>query len=264
MLIFLFSLIRDALGHAPSKQEVAVLDMGCGRGYLTFALHDYLVNQFPGKNIHSKGIDVRPKLVNEINVIAQSLGTTFDGLRFDQGTIEDALRRRHEQTVAPSRLDVVIALHACDTATDDALYTAVSARADVIVVAPCCHKQVRPQLDSAVHDHPLLDVLRHPIYRERLAETVTDSLRALLLEWAGYSVQVFEFVGGEHTQKNCMITAVRQGAIDERRQDDLTARIQHLATLHGIRQQKLAEWMRVPLSNSTITPSLTARSMPPL
>jgi hypothetical protein len=132
------------------------------------------------------------------------------------------------------------------------LWAGIARQADVIVVAPCCHKQVRSQLDTHVAKnplHPLADVLRHNIYRERLAETVTDSIRALLLEIAGYNVQVFEFIGGEHTSKNVMITAVKQSFGNEQTQgstsdqEALRKRLKDLASLHGIREQKLAKWM---------------------
>jgi Methyltransferase domain len=160
---------------------------------------------------------------------------------------------------ATESLHVLIALHACDTATDDAIWSGIARNAHVIVVAPCCHQECRPQLNvhaSKNSDHPLYDVLRHNIYRERLTETATDSMRALLLEIAGYQVQVFEFVGGEHTSKNVMITAVRsyQNADSSGKHvsrnintDTLRKRLISLATLHGIREQKLATWMSVSL-----------------
>ena len=133
-----------------------------------------------------------------------------------------------------------------------------------------CHKQVRAQLNvhcAAVSQHPLADMLRHGVYRERHSEMVTDSLRALLLEYAGYKVQVFEFIGGEHTSKNVMITAVKGSSSSwsdgdainggggnnsnnnssNNNKDDILERIQSLAQLHGIRQQKLADWMNVNL-----------------
>merc|ERR1712216_758595 len=109
-------------------------------------------------------------------------------------------------------IDVLLALHACDTATDDALWCGVASGAAVIVVAPCCHKEVRRQIERVAPRRavdPLAAALRHGIYRERTAEMLTDSMRALLLEMAGYEVSVFEFVGGEHTAKNVMIPAVK-------------------------------------------------------
>jgi SAM-dependent methyltransferase len=246
-------------GSNPSK--ISVQDLGCGRGYLTFSLHAYLKDKY--NSVDSVGIDLRPKLVNEINSIASSLGTGFERLTFQQGTIEDVLRPSNNEggcsdvETSPDSLDVLIALHACDTATDDALWCGISRKADIIVVAPCCHKEVRPQLNAHLSRknessrHPLADMLQHNVYRERHSEMVTDSLRALLLELAGYQVQVFEFVGGEHTAKNVMITAVRSSAtgqqsLSPKLVNNLRERVHELVSLHGIQRQKLAQWMGVP------------------
>jgi hypothetical protein len=265
---------------AAMDREISVVDMGCGRGYLTFSLHSFLQDKYGignennGFKIRSRGIDVRPKLVQEISEIARSLGTPFDALTFEEGTIADFLSAGSDEEgpISSSSLDVLIALHACDTATDDALWSGIARQANVIVVAPCCHKQVRPQLDAHASknpQHPLADVLRHNIYRERLAETATDSIRALLLEIAGYNVQVFEFIGGEHTSKNVMITAVKQSDDRiQRSEKDLLAlrkRVQDLASLHGIREQRLVKWMGETLQeNFKDAQPLSARNMPPL
>jgi hypothetical protein len=149
-------------------------------------------------------------------------------------------------------LQVLVALHACDTATDDAIWYGIARGVDVIVVAPCCHKQVRPQLDAHYaltrkSGHPLGEILRHGIYRERHSETVTDSIRALLLELAGYKVQVFEFIGGEHTSKNVMLSAVKAQLTSPETKESKIEEIRSLASFHGIRKQKLADWMGVSL-----------------
>jgi hypothetical protein len=123
----------------------------------------------------------------------------FDSLRFEAGSIHGW---------RPSRLDMLIALHACDTATDEALATGIRAGASVIVVAPCCHKQVRK---SMFPHNELSPLLQHGILAERQAELLTDGIRALLLESRGYRTSVFEFISTEHTAKNLMITAVKQG-----------------------------------------------------
>ena len=260
---------------------IRVVDMGCGRAYLTFSLHSSLSVTYP--NVKSLGIDVRPKLVAEISGIAQSLGGPFDTLSFQTGTIDEIVAGTTSifrdddgdgediatsEILDPNALDILIALHACDTATDDALWSGISQGADVIVVAPCCHKEVRPQLNAHVtrsngttKDHPLYDVLRHGVYRERISETVTDSLRALLLEQAGYKVQVFEFIGGEHTSKNVMITAIKSPKLGGAKNEDgmttpkNTVRIQELASFHGITQQKLAQWMGLHLGSGETTSS---------
>jgi hypothetical protein len=275
-------------------ETISILDQGCGRGYLTFSLHSHLQEKYLDQSsptlIESRGVDVRPKLVQEISNIARSLGDRFDSLHFEQGTIEDYLlsstddkdskqdddsTNSDDANNVSSRLHVVIALHACDTATDDALWSAITRQANVIVVAPCCHKQLRPQLNrhaaANTETHPLADVWRHGIYRERLSETVTDSMRALLLELAGYNIQVFEFIGGEHTFKNSMITAVKnkKPAASPARREALIERLRALAAFHGIHEHKLAEWMQIPLtsdSTTTIkkTQPLSTHNMPPL
>jgi SAM-dependent methyltransferase len=254
-----------------SDRPISVVDMGCGRGYLTFALHKYLSDQYDASQVHSEGIDVRPKLVAEISGIAGSLGGSFDTLTFRQGTIENVVQEAASFEKPDGKsLDILIALHACDTATDDALWSGICRSADLMVVAPCCHKQIRPQLDahftSERDSHPLVDVLKHGIYRERISETVTDSLRALLLELAGYKVQVFEFIGGEHTSKNVMITAVKSKS--EVNAPAIRARILALAAFHGIRKHKLAEWAGENLGTPTGTSSkdvalMAALQMPP-
>jgi len=129
---------------------------------------------------------------------------------------------------------VLIALHACDTATDDAIHKGVEAGAALVVTAPCCHKEVRPQI---VVPDQLRGVLRHGHLLEREAESVTDSLRALLLEAAGYRVKVFEFVSNEHTRKNTMIAAVRRGggANNSAALEEFRA----LKEFYGIREQRL-------------------------
>ena len=246
-----------------------IVDMGCGRGYLTFALHTFLYETY-GTMVQSCGIDMRPKLIKEISEIARSLGSDFDGLTFQEGTIEAFLSNPQEKD--SSSLDILIALHACDTATDDALWSGIQRECDVLVVAPCCHKEARRQLDrhvaSVKSDHPLADVLRHNIYRERMAETATDSLRALLLELANYYVQVFEFIGGEHTGKNTMITAVkRRRSRSKKELAELRERLCSLASLHGVHEQRLANWMDETLEHvngEKAKQILSSKEMPPL
>jgi len=247
------------------SRKIEVVDMGCGRGYLTFALHHHLASTF--NSVWSKGIDVRPKLVKEVSKIAESLGSPFDKLHFEEGTIEAILESGNScfNCDDPDSIRVLIALHACDTATDDALWAGISSHASTIVVAPCCHRQVRPQLDKhATKAHVMWDVLRHNIYKERMAETLTDSLRALLLELAGYRVQVFEFIGGEHTAKNVMITAVKSDK--HVGVEGLRIRIQQLSQMNGISSQKLATFMgeRLSSENTTSVSESTVLSMPKL
>ncbi|MBI2812965.1 MAG: SAM-dependent methyltransferase [Opitutae bacterium] len=191
----------EILSHLVAEAALAtdrpleIADMGCGKGYLTFATCDYF-NLVANRPAHVRGIEARAELVTLCNRLARDTGRT--GLDFVQGTIASSKL---------ATLDVLIALHACDTATDDALAKGVQAGAALIVVAPCCQKELRPQLAAA----PVLaPALRHGIFQERHAEFATDALRALLLEWAGYDTKVFEFISTEHTAKNLMIAATKR------------------------------------------------------
>ena len=268
-------LVDTSITSQSSSDQVTTIssaDMGCGRGYLTFSLHSFLSKKYSDQyNVQSRGIEVRPKLVSETNQIAKELGHEFVGLRFAEGTIENVVLGKKDGMIKGEGVDrslnILIALHACDTATDDALWSGIREGADVIVTAPCCHKEVRRQLDpylTAAKDHPLADVLRHNIYRERMAETVTDSMRALLLEIANYSVQVFEFIGGEHSAKNVMITATKcQKQRSESELKQLRKRFRELSALHGVERQRLAEWMGESLSEHKPS-QLSSKKMPPL
>lgn len=184
------SLVREN----PLPENAHLADMGSGKGYLTFALYDYLRH---GKNlpVTVTGIELRPALVEFCNKTAAQVD--FDGLSF----VAEDINQYH-----PERLDMLIALHACDTATDLALSKGILGKAGIIVVAPCCHKQIRKAMDT---QNALSPILRHGILEERQAEIVTDGIRALLLESQGYQTKVFEFISTEHTAKNVMITAVQ-------------------------------------------------------
>jgi SAM-dependent methyltransferase len=211
---------RDRLEACPT---LTVVDMGCGKGYLTLATYDWL-QRAGWENARVRGIEARGELVELCNRVAKD--NRFTHLHFEAGTIADA---------SLEHADVLIALHACDTATDDAIAKGVRAGASLIIVSPCCHKEVRPQLKSP----PVLaDALRHGILLERHAEFVTDALRAALLEWAGYDTKVFEFVSTEHTAKNLMIAATKHRQPADREARAETARA--LAAFYGIRQQRLA------------------------
>jgi SAM-dependent methyltransferase len=185
-----------------------ILDMGAGKGYLDFALYDYLANR-AGQPAEIIGVELRPALVADGNALAQR--SNFDGLRFEAGSILD---------YDASGADAVIALHACDTATDDAIFQGIKAGAGLIAVAPCCHKQIRRQIEAGKSDDRLDFLLRHGTFMEKQAEMVTDGLRALLLEASGYRTKVFEFVSDAHTPKNNLIVAQkgkagsRQAALD--------------------------------------------------
>jgi SAM-dependent methyltransferase len=176
------------------EQPLRIADMGCGKGYLTFALYEHLINTRQGA-VEMTGVEQRPELVEKANRIASACG--FAGLRFVSGLIE---------TFDAAGTDMLVALHACDTATDEAIAKGIRASARIIVVAPCCHKQIRKELKAGCS---IEGITRHGILLERQAELLTDSLRALLLERQGYRTKVFEFIETEHTPKNVMIAAVR-------------------------------------------------------
>jgi len=185
-----------------------IVDMGAGKGYLDFALYDYLAN-VAGRPAEIVGVELRDGLVADGNATAKASG--FSGLRFVAGSILD---------YDAEGADAVIALHACDTATDDAIYRGIAAGAELIAVAPCCHRQVRRQMEAGSADARLDFLLRHGTFMEKQAEMVTDGLRALLLEASGYRTRVFEFVSDAHTPKNNLIVAQkgkagsRQAALD--------------------------------------------------
>lgn len=206
-----------------------LVDMGCGKGYLTFAASALL-----GARAIVTGVEARPDLVAASTELAARCGLTH--LRFLAGQIADA-----PLEPPPAAL---VALHACNTATDDALARGIAAQARLIIVSPCCHRELRPQL---VAPAVLAPALAHGIFLEREAEFVTDALRALLLEWAGYRTKVFEFVSTEHTPKNVMIAAVRtRPAGDPERLKELLA----FAAFYGIREQALARHLGIPLISS--------------
>jgi SAM-dependent methyltransferase len=224
--------LADLVGSsalAAVGREVSVADMGSGKGYLTFAVYDYLTNVL-GLAAKVTGVEARPELVELCNRVAVEAG--FSGLSFVAGHIDD---------YEPGSVDILIALHACDTATDEALYKGVRAGASLVVAAPCCHKELRPQVCPPV---PLRGLLRHGILLEREAESLTDSLRALLLEAAGYRVKVFEFVSTEHTRKNTMIAGVRRAVGSGAATEDALREFRALKEFYGVAEQRLETLLR--------------------
>ena len=222
----------DDAGLAPREgQPVRVVDFGAGKGYLTFATHHHLTHG-RGWPAQTLGVELRAELVAQVNEAAAKCGV--DGLRFQCGDVRD---------VVPGHVDVMIALHACDTATDHALHAGVRAGAAVILSSPCCHKQIRPQISLP----PLLrPMLKHGIHLGQEAEMLTDSLRALLLETQGYDTQVFEFVSLEHTSKNKMILAVkRQQPLPAARVQALHEQIAGIKVFYGIQEHCLEQLLAV-------------------
>ncbi len=213
-----------ALTSSPLKldQPIKVADFGSGKGYLTFAIHDYLRNTLQAQG-EVTGVELREDLVTLCNNAAARL--EHPGLVFQHGDV---------RTVAPSALDVMIALHACDIATDYAIHMGIRSGASIIMCSPCCHKQIRLQIQSPTLLKPML---QYGLHMGQQAEMVTDSLRALLLEACGYETKVFEFISLEHTNKNKMILAVKRA--EPAAPAHLLARIQELKTFYGITEQCL-------------------------
>jgi SAM-dependent methyltransferase len=189
-------------GHvtAPTQENpLRVVDLGCGHAYLTFAAHQYLKAE--GIPVEVIGIDIRPASRDRNNAIAESLGIG-SSIKFLAEEIS---------STSISSADVAIALHACDTATDDAIAWAVNQNVPLALFAPCCHHDIQAQMKGAPEPWSL--VTRHGIMRERLGDLITDSLRIQLMKLRGYRVEAIEFVGGEHTPRNLMIRAVKTGAV---------------------------------------------------
>ncbi|MDT7835565.1 class I SAM-dependent methyltransferase [Aquabacterium sp. OR-4] len=218
------AIAQSPLAARAAGEPVRVLDFGAGRGYLTFAVQQRLVAA--GRVPDIVGVELRDDLVAQCNGVAQRLGLA--GLRFDAGDV-----RSH----ASGPIDIMIALHACDIATDVAMHRGVSGGAAIIVCSPCCHKELRPQLLAPA---PLRPMLRHGIHMTEQAEMLTDTLRALLLQSVGYDTQVFEFVSPEHTAKNKMVLAVRRAQpLPAAQQQALRTQVAELKAFYGVRTQTL-------------------------
>jgi len=223
---------ESSLAGRAADKPVRMCDMGSGKGYLTFAAYDYF-QRVEKRAADVTGVESREDLVALCNRVAEDC--EYGGLHFVRSTIGEY------QLPA---LDILVALHACDTATDDALFAGMRAGAEIILAAPCCHKEARPQVDALDGTNgggPLRDVLRHGIFAERHAEMATDAMRALQLERAGYRVRVSEFVAAEHTAKNVMLIATkRRGKLPDETVADIDRRILELGKFYGIKHHRLA------------------------
>ncbi|WP_306522794.1 SAM-dependent methyltransferase [Rheinheimera sp.] len=204
------------------QQAVHVADFGSGKAYLTFAVFDYLTTIL-GLKAQVTGVELRQPLVDLCNNTAKKLA--LNGLQFEQGDVKHFKARG---------INVMIALHACDTATDYAIDMGIRTGAEIIMCSPCCHKELRPQLLSPPVLSPLLV---HGIHAGQQAEMLTDGLRALLLEAYGYDTQVFEFISLEHTSKNKMILAVKRKKTKDNKA--VLAQIAELKAFYGIQHHCL-------------------------
>lgn len=178
---------------------ITVVDIGAGKGYLTFAFYDYVTTTLQ-RSCRMTGIELRSDLVTLCNDLARDL--KFDGLKF--------VAEAAAQTDAPA--DIVIALHACDTATDDAMAFGINSGARLILSAPCCQHEIAPQIRDT--GEGLKGLIKYPLLKQRQADLVTDAARALLLEASGYKVRLIEFVSTEHTSKNILVAAVKSATVD--------------------------------------------------
>lgn len=226
-------ILDGLIKQLPSHETLRVTDMGAGKGYLTFALYDHLVNKL-GMKAEIIGVETRADLVATCNDIAAA--AEFSGLSFVQNTIAG---------YDCSGAHVVIALHACDTATDDAIAKAVHAGAELIVMAPCCHKQLRRAMDIKKADAAFGFLLRHGTYAERMAEMLTDGMRTQLLELAGYRTKLFEFIADAHTPKNVMIVGMKaaplHGTEHARIRAELNNALERFAITHHALDRLLAK-----------------------
>lgn len=239
--------LDHAFAASPLKNSasVRVVDFGSGKGYLTFAVEDYLRNTL-GREARVTGVELREDLVALCNAAAQKLG--IRALSFEHGDIASH---------ADGPIDIMIALHACDTATDHAIHRGIRAGAAIILCAPCCHKELRPQMKSP----PLLQpMLQHGIHLGQEAEMLTDGLRALLLDAEGYDTKVFEFVSLEHTSKNKMILAVKRTRTVPR--DTVRTQIREIKDFYGIESQCLEALLAADASDPRPRAAFSRRKAP--
>ena len=215
-------IIEGILKDTKIENNFLIVDMGSGKGYLTFALYNYL--QIKNKEIKVTGIELREDLVLKCNKIAEQ--SKYTGLHFTKGSIQ--------QTDLPF-VDMLIALHACDTATDDAITKGIKAAAKFIICAPCCHKQIRRQMAPT---NALQYITKHGILMERQAEMVTDTIRALMLEAHGYKTKVFDFIEEEDTPKNVLIVGTKSN-FSQKIFDENILKIKELKALFGIKEHYL-------------------------
>ena len=219
--------VDDVLPELPPTGVLRVVDFGCGKSYLTFALH-YLLTELRGREVEIIGLDLKAEVIADCQRIAKKLGCR--GLRFEVGDIAGY--------VTAGAVDLSVSLHACDTATDAALAQAVRWQAKVILAVPCCQHEIF----GLLADDSLPGLLRHGILKERFAALATDALRAALLEAVGYRTQVVEFIDLEHTPKNLLLRAVRC----DRPAPEAKERYERLKAQLGLREFELERRLFAP------------------
>lgn len=207
--------VRDVLPALPKDKKLSILDFGCGKSYLTFALYYYL-KILNGYDIHVIGLDLKEDVIDACNQLKEKYA--YHDLMFLKGDIREYN--------GMEQVDMVVTLHACDTATDYALFKAITWNARVILSVPCCQHELNKQIDSRL----LQPVLKYGLLRERISALLTDGIRANLLERAGYETQLLEFIDMEHTPKNILIRAMKKDGFQKRQQNELEELIREL---HG-------------------------------
>lgn len=208
-------------------KEISVMDMWAGKWYLTFAVYDYLAKNWFSPRI--TWVEYRKDLVEKCSDIAYKCG--FSGLVFKEWTISNTTIDKN---------NILIALHACDTATDDAIYKWIMSQSELIICAPCCHKQIRKQFKVT---NNFSSFLKHGILEERQAEIITDAIRSLILEMYWYKTKVFEFISNEHTAKNIMI--VWQKTNDKIDKNDIYKKIQEIKEFYWIKEHYLEKLLNI-------------------
>ena len=223
--------------------KIRIADMGAGKGYLTFALYEYLTQRCK-YDIMMEGVEIRPDLVVKINEIIKE--SNLKDFRFVESSIDsyqlsaiscqttDNGQQSESIVSVNSQLDVLIALHACNTATDDAIIKGIKSGAKLIICAPCCHKQIRQEMEKSKVVDP---ITRYGIFLERQAVMITDAIRALIMEYYGYKTQVMEFIEMEHTPKNILLVGRKSDAPVDK--EAILKQIEDLKKQYGIEKHYL-------------------------
>lgn len=215
-------IVDGVMRQTKFADEIHIADMGAGKGYLTFALYEYLTQNYD-KKIVMEGVEIRKDLVLKINDIIEKC--KLQNFRFIESSIED---------YQPSNLDVLIALHACDTATDDAILKGIRNNAKLIICAPCCHKQVRREMERSGKTD---SITKYGIFLERQAVMITDAVRALVLEYCGYKTQVMEFIEIDNTPKNVLLVGRKSDkAVDK---EAISSQIHNILEQYGVGEHYL-------------------------
>ena len=247
-------IVDGVMRQTKFADEIHIADMGAGKGYLTFALYEYLTTHYD-KKIVMEGVEIRPELVQKINDIIRDCGINASRDAIHRVSIKgDAMNRicTTESTMyfvqnsiadyKPSNLDVLIALHACDTATDDAILKGIRNNAKLIICAPCCHKQIRREMEKSGKTDAMT---RFGIFLERQAVMITDAVRALVLEYCGYKTQVMEFIEIDNTPKNVLLIGRKSDKPVDK--EAIAKQIKELLEQYGIEEHYLWKnlWTRV-------------------